>query len=400
MRPAAYLASNPPPYQLLPALTPEEYAALKADIAKRGVLVPVEKDEDGNIIDGHHRDIIARELGVPCPEVVRHFGSEREKREHAILMNLARRHLDPIRWGLAFKMLLDERGVGRGQGARNDQTSATVAEVAGELGVAERTARHRMKMAEEYQQLPADLRQKVDGGAALKQVRKEAVARERADVRRLAAESAPPVDCIRVGDFREVLRDVPDNSAALVFTDPIWHDGRQDTYADVAALASRVLRPGGSLITYLPNTDAMLPAMNAAAGHLRFWSPLSVICAGGTTLLYHLGIITKSKYLAWFVKGCHEFTSETYVCNVIDGERPSKDLHDWEQGTAEAAYFIERLSSPGDLVLDPMCGSGTTLLAATRLGRRALGCEIDPERAKVASARLAGCATRDTVEAS
>ena len=44
-------------YQLL---RPEEYQALRDDIAKRGVLVPVEVDKDsGAILDGHHRSEIA-----------------------------------------------------------------------------------------------------------------------------------------------------------------------------------------------------------------------------------------------------------------------------------------------------------------------------------------------------
>ena len=42
------------------------------------------------------------------------------------------------------------------------------------------------------------------------------------------------------------------------------------------------------------------------------------------------------------------------------------------------AFFIERLSVPGDVVLDPMFGSGTTLMEAARLDRRAIGCDIDP----------------------
>lgn len=41
-------------YQLLPDLTEEEYEALKADIAERGVMVPIELDEQGNVLDGHH----------------------------------------------------------------------------------------------------------------------------------------------------------------------------------------------------------------------------------------------------------------------------------------------------------------------------------------------------------
>jgi len=42
-------------YQVMPDLTPIEYEALKADIAERGVLIPVEVDENGQLLDGHHR---------------------------------------------------------------------------------------------------------------------------------------------------------------------------------------------------------------------------------------------------------------------------------------------------------------------------------------------------------
>jgi hypothetical protein len=42
-------------WQLLPPLSDEEYRALKADITARGVMVPIERDEEGNVVDGHHR---------------------------------------------------------------------------------------------------------------------------------------------------------------------------------------------------------------------------------------------------------------------------------------------------------------------------------------------------------
>ncbi|HEX5969854.1 MAG TPA: DNA methyltransferase [Intrasporangium sp.] len=45
-----------------------------------------------------------------------------------------------------------------------------------------------------------------------------------------------------------------------------------------------------------------------------------------------------------------------------------------------AAAVIELLSDPGDLVLDPFAGYGTTLAVASRLGRRAIGIELLPER--------------------
>ena len=83
------------PSQLLPPLAADEYAALKADIAERGVQVPVEYDEHGNVLDGHHRIQICVELGIAqWPQLVRHGLSEVEKRSHARRLNLHRRHLD------------------------------------------------------------------------------------------------------------------------------------------------------------------------------------------------------------------------------------------------------------------------------------------------------------------
>lgn len=51
------------------------------------------------------------------------------------------------------------------------------------------------------------------------------------------------------------------------------------------------------------------------------------------------------------------------------------------------APLIEEYSAAGDTVLDPFCGSGTVLLEATRLGRAALGLELNPAAAVVARAK-------------
>ncbi len=53
-----------------------------------------------------------------------------------------------------------------------------------------------------------------------------------------------------------------------------------------------------------------------------------------------------------------------------------------------AADIIECFSKPGDLVLDPMCGSGTTCVMAVQHGRHYLGLEISPEYHKIAEDRL------------
>ena len=64
---------------------------------------------------------------------------------------------------------------------------------------------------------------------------------------------------------------------------------------------------------------------------------------------------------------------------------PSTDYltHDIHPYTAKLIphiprYFVEKLSQPGDVVLDPFCGSGTVLLEARLLGRNAIGIDTNP----------------------
>ncbi len=92
----------------LPPLTPGELAALRADIAEHGVLVPVVVDEAGNIIDGHARVAIATEMAIPYPQEVRAGLSEAEKRIEAVVLNLARRHLTDAQRVLAGRAIEPE----------------------------------------------------------------------------------------------------------------------------------------------------------------------------------------------------------------------------------------------------------------------------------------------------
>ena len=81
-------------YQVMPDLSEDEYAELKSDIASRGVMVPIEFDEQGNVLDGHHRLQICEELNITdYPKVIRAGLTEEEKYTHARKLNLARRHL-------------------------------------------------------------------------------------------------------------------------------------------------------------------------------------------------------------------------------------------------------------------------------------------------------------------
>jgi site-specific DNA-methyltransferase (adenine-specific) len=73
---------------------------------------------------------------------------------------------------------------------------------------------------------------------------------------------------------------------------------------------------------------------------------------------------------------------------VIDFAYTGNRLHPTEKPVSALAPLIECFTRPGELVLDPFCGSGSTLEAACRLGRDWLGIELDAQHHATASRRL------------
>ena len=127
-------------YQVMPALTPIEYEALKADIAERGVLVPVEVDENGDMLDGHHRVMAWQELrseGVNLPDyprLIRSGLTEEQKRNHARSLNVLRRHLSKEQ---RESVIVDM--------ANDGMSNRAIAE---KVGVDEKTVRNALRGAE------------------------------------------------------------------------------------------------------------------------------------------------------------------------------------------------------------------------------------------------------------
>lgn len=81
-------------YQVMPPLSEQEFAELKKSIAEYGVQVAVEYDEEGNILDGHHRVQACKELGVVnYPKVVKVGMNENQKLDYAFMVNATRRQL-------------------------------------------------------------------------------------------------------------------------------------------------------------------------------------------------------------------------------------------------------------------------------------------------------------------
>lgn len=75
---------------------------------------------------------------------------------------------------------------------------------------------------------------------------------------------------------------------------------------------------------------------------------------------------------------------------------PQQRIHTTQKPLGLIEEFVELFSSKGDFVYDPFGGSGTTLIAASRLGRKALSYEKDPSIYKAACARVSEFSGRES----
>jgi site-specific DNA-methyltransferase (adenine-specific) len=89
--------------------------------------------------------------------------------------------------------------------------------------------------------------------------------------------------------------------------------------------------------------------------------------------------ITREEFMAW--------TNGLWTFN---GEKKSRIGHPAPFPVELPMRCMKLFSFVGDTVLDPFMGSGSTLLAASRCGRKAVGIEIDPRYCEIARGRIAG----------
>lgn len=72
----------------------------------------------------------------------------------------------------------------------------------------------------------------------------------------------------------------------------------------------------------------------------------------------------------------------------VDKVASGQNIHPTEKPVALIEKLIEMSTDPGDLVVDPFSGSGSTSVAAQNLGRNSLAFEIDPEHYERSTKRL------------
>jgi len=217
-----------------------------------------------------------------------------------------------------------------------------------------------------------------------------AARRELANQQQLSTQAHLEAQAIGIhhGDFRDLAPTVlPDNSVQLVLTDPPYDEAAVPLFEAAAREAARVLRPGGSFIAYTGHKH-LAAVLTACGQHLTYWWLFALVHDGPVALLQKLGIRCHWKPIIWFVKGTRGDVA-AIIPDLVQGGGREKDQHPWQQAEAEAATLIERLTHPGDLVVDFMAGGGTIPAAAKRLDRRIVAFELQADNVEKITRRIA-----------
>ena len=213
-----------------------------------------------------------------------------------------------------------------------------------------------------------------------------------------------------LGDCLDVLPRLVADSVDAVVTDPPFgigfkyatHDDTADGYGDwlwrVLEMAESKCAPGSPVFvwqampnirnfsTWFPREWRIFAAcknfvqMRPIAMQYSFdpvvvwWTPGEKWSAGTLTRDYHIADTSPSSR----AKGGLDY---------VDGHPCPRPLH-------QVAHIIRQWTRPGDTILDPFAGSGTTGVACLQTGRRFIGIEMDPTYHAIAARRLADAAAQ------
>ena len=158
--------------ELLPPLTGEQLAALEADILKNGCYSPVIVNEDMVVIDGHNRQRLCEQHGLPYQMAVFSFEDMLEAKQWALDTQKGRRNLDKWELGkIALRLKPDiEARARENMGTRTDLSATlpkgsepvdTRRELADAVGLGERTMGKVMQIDEHA---PAAVKEALDSG--------------------------------------------------------------------------------------------------------------------------------------------------------------------------------------------------------------------------------------------
>lgn len=406
------------PLQLFDALPSHIEDALRASIQRFGVLVPVVKDQQGRIIDGHHRSRIADQLGIKYRIDVMQVASDEEAREIARTLNSDRRQLTEDQRKEIVRVLREQghsvRAIAGALGVGKSTVDRDVSGLsrAGQLEEPDRVVRQgggsypakrptvvAAKNEKEAERAQEALTLVPDSGAGrvydVKRI--ERIARETAaELKR--AEPIEPVTVVadidlRHGDFREILADVEPGTVDAIITDPPYPGEFVCLFVDLSQLAARLLKPTGVLAVmcgqyYLPEYIASL------GDSMRYRWCGAYIAQGARTRVHAAKVGTGWKPILLYSQNEASRDDLDFLLDdlfddaVGTTDGVDKEFHHWGQSVPGTAELVERLSKPGNLIVDPFLGGGTTAVACKQLGRRFIGCDIDAAAVTTSRKRL------------
>lgn len=200
-----------------------------------------------------------------------------------------------------------------------------------------------------------------------------------------------------LGDCLSVLQEIDDESVDLVVTDPpylvnytdrsgrsIANDVRSDWIMPAFEQLYRVLRQDTLCLSFY--------GWNSADVFIDAWRKAGFRMVGH--IVFKKRYASKSRYVAY----CHESAyllakgrpplPAVPLPDVMDWTYTGNKLHPTQKPVDVLAKLIAAFSGPGDTVLDPFAGSGSTCEAARRTGRRYIGIELDENYYENAVTRL------------
>ncbi|WJR67091.1 DNA methyltransferase [Neorhizobium sp. CSC1952] len=210
-------------------------------------------------------------------------------------------------------------------------------------------------------------------------------------------EVALPENTVIHGDCVQVMAGMPGESVDFVLTDPpyicgyrdrlgrtIANDTRSDWLEPAFREIYRLMKPDSLCISFYGWTaaDAFLAAWRAAGfrlvGHMVF-------CKNYASRIGLFRAMHESAYV--LAKGRPEMPVRP-LSDVAGWVYTGNKLHPTQKPVEVLEPLIRTYCPAGGLVLDPFCGSGSTLVAAQSCGRNYVGIELECEHAAKARRRL------------
>ncbi|NQW26158.1 MAG: DNA modification methylase [Cryomorphaceae bacterium] len=386
--------------KLIPALTNEEFKQLEANCLEEGIREKI-LTWNGFIIDGHNRYEIATKWDIDYQTESKSFKSEEDVKEWMILNQFGRRNLSDYQRSVlalelesVFSTRAKEQQVRKPKSVlpmlaeqKPIDTRKEISKIANvSHGTLDKVKVIEAKASEEVKaQLSTG---EVSINQAYQEIKKEEKKdkkeTERNRLEEIGKTKKIDVD-LRLGDFEEVFKDIPDGSIDCIITDPPYPKEFIEVWSKLSRVAKRVLKPNGFCVAY--SGQMYLPeVMNRMSENLDYYWTFAVYHEGQTQIVNGINLMCRWKPVLIFQNGKKKI--ENTFQDYFVSEQREKNGHDWQQSKSGVAYLIEMFTKKGDTILEPFAGSGTTMIAAREKGRNVIGAEIDEKTFNIAKALI------------